>query len=160
MLQGRRKSSFLFFVFGFVLLFCRLLCLMLFFNGAALVSWFQWWSGILVVQLTIIIGSVNHDSGKWLVLSFQGNRKMWMRKNYMKLAEEEEGMQFFGSVEEVKFWFFKLWSVELVWILDSNQLGMNAPLDFLFSWTLIFTVICFLLCHEWQEGSRRLRVCM
>jgi hypothetical protein len=34
---------------------------------------------------------------------------MWTRKNYMKLAEEEEGMQFsFGSVEEVKFQFFKL----------------------------------------------------
>jgi hypothetical protein len=33
---------------------------------------------------------------------------MWTRKNYMKLAEEE-GMQFsFGSVEEVKFQFFKL----------------------------------------------------
>jgi hypothetical protein len=27
-----------FFVFGFVLLFCKLLCLMLFFNGMALVS--------------------------------------------------------------------------------------------------------------------------
>jgi hypothetical protein len=32
---------------------------------------------------------------------------MWTKKNYMKLAEEE-GMQFFGSVEEVKFQFFKL----------------------------------------------------
>jgi hypothetical protein len=33
---------------------------------------------------------------------------MWMRKNYMKLAKEEEGGNFFGSVEEVKFRFFKL----------------------------------------------------
>jgi hypothetical protein len=31
-------SCFFFFAFGFVLLFCRLLCLMLLFNGAALVS--------------------------------------------------------------------------------------------------------------------------
>jgi len=36
-LQGRRKFTFLFFVFGFVLLLCKLLCLMLFFNGAVLV---------------------------------------------------------------------------------------------------------------------------
>jgi hypothetical protein len=29
---------------------------------------------------------------------------MWMKKNYMKLAEEEETKQFyFGNVEEVKF---------------------------------------------------------
>jgi hypothetical protein len=32
------ESQFLVFIFGFVLLFCRLLCLMLFFNGMALVS--------------------------------------------------------------------------------------------------------------------------
>jgi hypothetical protein len=37
-LQGCQKSNFLFSVFGFVLLLCRLLCLMLFFNGVALVS--------------------------------------------------------------------------------------------------------------------------
>jgi hypothetical protein len=33
---------------------------------------------------------------------------MWTRKNYMKLVEEEEGRQFFGTMEEVKFQFFKL----------------------------------------------------
>jgi hypothetical protein len=60
---------------------------------------------------------------------------MWMRKNYMKLAEEEESMQFFGSVEEVKFQFFKLWSVKFIWILDSNELGMDALLEFFFFWT-------------------------
>jgi hypothetical protein len=32
---------------------------------------------------------------------------MWMKKNYLKLVEEEEGMQFFfGSVGEAKFRFF------------------------------------------------------
>jgi hypothetical protein len=30
---------------------------------------------------------------------------MWMRKNYMKLVEEEEKAKFFGNVEES---FFKL----------------------------------------------------
>jgi hypothetical protein len=33
--------------------------------------------------------------------------RMWMKKNYVKLAEEEEGMQFFfGSVGKAKFRFF------------------------------------------------------
>jgi hypothetical protein len=53
---------FCFFNFCFVLLFCKLLCLMLFFNGVALVSWFRLLSGIHVFKLSIFKGSVNHDS--------------------------------------------------------------------------------------------------
>ncbi len=48
------------------------------------------WSGILAAQLTIFMGSVNHDSWKWLVLCFQKSRRMWTKKNYMKLIEEKE----------------------------------------------------------------------
>jgi len=113
-----RKSSFLFFFFfffffffDFVLLFCRLLCLMLFFNGVALVSWFQWWNEILATRLTIFTVNVNHDSWRWLVLCFQGSGRMWMKKNYMKLTEERKRSRGnFGGLEEIKFRFFKLWS--------------------------------------------------
>jgi hypothetical protein len=59
---------------------------------------------------------------------------MWIRKNYMKLAEEEERKTF--------FWWKKLNSnfsncevVELVWIWHSNQMGKNAPMEFFFSLT-------------------------
>jgi hypothetical protein len=39
--------------------------------------------------------------------NFQRSERMWMKKNYMKLVEEEEGRQFsFGSVGEAKFRFF------------------------------------------------------
>jgi len=73
-------TCFLFFVFGFVLLFCKLLCLMLFFNGVALVNWFWWWSKILVVQSTIFMGNVSHNSWKWLVLTFKGAKGCGRRK--------------------------------------------------------------------------------
>jgi len=60
------------------------------------------------------------------------------------------------------FWWKKLSSnssncevVELVWIWHSNQLGMNAFLEFFYlTWRM------FPLCHECQEGSRRSRVCI
>jgi len=40
------------------------------------------------------------------VLNFQSSEGMWTKKNYMKLAEEEEkGQVFFGSVGEAKFQF-------------------------------------------------------
>jgi hypothetical protein len=41
------------------------------------------------------------------VLNFQGSGRMWTKKSYMKLDEEEKGRQFsFGNVGEAKFRFF------------------------------------------------------
>jgi hypothetical protein len=42
-----------------------------------------------------LMGNASHDSRRQLVLNFQKGRGMWIKKNYMKLVEEEEGGQFF-----------------------------------------------------------------
>jgi hypothetical protein len=56
--------------------------------------------------LIIFMGCVSHNFWKRLLLNFQSSEGMWTKKNYMKLAEEEEkGQVFFGSVGEAKFRF-------------------------------------------------------
>ncbi len=52
---------------------------------------------------------------------------MWTKKNYMKLAEEEEEAKLsFWGVGEVKFSFFQLESVEFVWIWIVISWGWNS----------------------------------
>jgi hypothetical protein len=42
---------------------------------------------------------------------------MWTRKNYLKLAEEEEGMQIFGGWKKLSSDFSNCEVVEFIWIL-------------------------------------------
>ncbi len=60
------------------------------------------------------MGSVNHDSWRRLVLSFQSNGRRWTRNNYMKLDEEMGcGQFFFWEWEKLSFDF----ACEKVWHL-------------------------------------------
>ncbi len=112
MLQGHRKFSFLlifFPIFGFVLLFYKLLCLMSFFNGTTLVMEQNLCYSIFMV-------SASHDSWRWLVLCFQRSGRMWTKKNYMKLVEEE-GRQFLGGWKKLNSNSSNCEVVEFIWIL-------------------------------------------
>jgi hypothetical protein len=51
---------------------------------------------------------------------------MWMRKNNMKLVEEEEGRQFLGGWKKLSSNFSSCEVVEFIWMLDSNRLGTDT----------------------------------
>ncbi len=106
-LQGCRKSNFLFFIFGFYFVVLQVIV----FNVV-----FQW-SGfgelVSVIErnpycsIEIFYGECESQFLEMIGDALSGSRRMWMKKNYMKLAEEEEGMQlFFGNVGKAKFRFF------------------------------------------------------
>ncbi len=67
------------------------------------------------------------------MLSFQRSGGMWTKKNYMKLIEEEEeaGFFFWGVGEAILILLIRKCGVCLDF--DSNQLGMEVPVEFFFS---------------------------
>jgi hypothetical protein len=111
-----------------------LVCCFAGYCGVALVTWFQWWSAILVVQWILFMSNVNHISNGRFVPSLQRNERMWRGKSYMKLAEVKKG-NFFASGEKLSSCLLLIRRCWVCLEFHRNQLGTKVPLDFFFSWT-------------------------
>jgi hypothetical protein len=91
---------------------------------------------------------VSHNSWKQLVLNFQRSGRMWTKKNYMKLAKEEESRTIF---------LLRMWEN-----LNSNSSNYEVwslfgPLDFFFSWTWHLIFQCVKNVREGIKGLAFLR---
>jgi hypothetical protein len=60
---------------------------------------------------------------------------MMTKRNYLKLVEEEEKGAYFFGWKKPSFYSSNCEVVEFVWILHSDKLRMNVPLEFFFSLT-------------------------
>jgi hypothetical protein len=58
-----------------------LFCCFASYYGGIFMSWFQWWSAILVAQWRFFMSDVNHGSAKGLMKRFQRNKGMRKKIN-------------------------------------------------------------------------------